>query len=182
MVGDILCTWTNGIGCEPLCERSLFASLIIQYELWIIFLLKIDSMFVFEMDRQVIDRWLLLVHGKFHHVPDTLGRTNVYMICYLIYMLSDSNSGTVMTLVYISMNILDGLDGGTDFDIDMTVVTCGQTGIIRDDIMIVKGMTLSIGINLTSSQTHLLQPTFELQTRCHRNQTQISNHDSMSKK
>jgi hypothetical protein len=99
-------------------------------------------MFIFEMDRQAIDGWLLLVHGKFHHVPDALGRTNVtgtYMIRYLIYILSNSNSGTVVTLVYIFMNILDGLDGGTDFDIDMTVVTCGQIGIIRDDITIVKG-------------------------------------------
>ena len=104
------------------------------------------------MDRQAIDRWFLLMHGIFHHVPDRLHRTNVtgtYMIHYLIYILSDSNSGIAMTLVYILVNILDGLDRGTDFDIDMTVIVCGQIGIIRDNITIVKGMTLSIGTGST---------------------------------
>ena len=164
MVGDILCTWKSGIGCEPLCERSLFKSFIIQQELWVVIFLKVDIMFVFEMGRQAIHRWFLLVHGIFHYVPAKLCRTNVmgtYMIQYLIYILSNSHGGMVITLVYVLVNVLDGLDRGTDFDIDMTVqvIACRQIGIIRDNVTIVKGMTLSVGIGSTIVTAGILRIT-----------------------
>src|ERR1700683_3700688 len=111
-----------------------------------------DVMFVFEMDRQAIDGGLLLVHLVFHDVPASLCRTNItctYIIQYLIYILSHSHGGTVVTFVYILVDVFDGLDGGADFDIDMPVIACGQIGIIRNDIAIVKSLTFGVGTGPT---------------------------------
>jgi len=55
----------------------------------------------------------------------------------------------VVTFVYILVDIFDGLDGSADLDVDMTVITCGQIGAIRDNIVIVKGLTSWIGIGST---------------------------------
>jgi hypothetical protein len=85
-------------------------------------------------------------------MPASLGRTNVmgtYMIHYLIYVLTHSDSGTIMTFVYILVYIFNGFNGGTDFNIDMTIIVGGQTGVIRDDIVVVKYMTFRIGIGST---------------------------------
>ena len=95
-------------------------------------------------------------------MPDTLGRTNImgtYMIQYLIYILSNGDGGMVMTLVYVLMNVLDGLDRGTDLDIDMAVIVCRQIGIVRDNTVIVKGMTFGIGIGSTIVRAGILGTT-----------------------
>jgi hypothetical protein len=92
------------------------------------------------------------MHLIFHRVPAGLCRTNVtgsYVICYLIDILTHDDGGTVVTFVYVLVDIFDGLNRSTDLDIDMTVITCGQIGVIRDDIAIVKGLTSGIGIGPT---------------------------------
>src|SRR6202050_388040 len=82
----------------------------------------------------------------------SLCRTNVmctYVIQYLIYVLSHNHGCTIMTFVYVLVDVFDGLDRGTDFNIDMTVIACGQIGIIRDDVAVVKGLTSGVGIGPT---------------------------------
>ena len=68
-----------------------------------------------------------------------------------------------MTLVYILMYILDGLDGCANFnidmtfipgrqisiirnDIDMTVIPGRQISVIRNDVAVVKGLAPGIGV------------------------------------
>src|SRR5258705_3424540 len=152
MISDILCIRQDGVCNEPLCEGSLFEGLVIQQHLWVIMFIIMDIMFILQMHRQAIDGGFLLVHWKFHHVPATLCRTNVtgaYVIGQLIYVLSDNDGGTVVTFVYILVYIFDGLDGSEDLDVDMTVITCRQQGVIRNDVVIVKGFTFGIGIGST---------------------------------
>jgi hypothetical protein len=61
----------------PCCRKTIIAnhytkpSLNIKL-LQVIIIIPIDRMFLFKMDRQTIDGWLFLVHGKFHDVPDSL--------------------------------------------------------------------------------------------------------------
>src|SRR6267154_285140 len=71
------------------------------------------------------------------------------MIEYLINIFTDTDGGTIMTLVYVLVNVLDGLDGGANLDIDMTTIFGGQKGIIGNDVTIVKGMTFGFGIGFT---------------------------------
>jgi hypothetical protein len=63
LICDLLCTLQSPIGKEPLCKRSLFGRLAIYDLLQIIVIIEIDHMLIYEMDRQTIDRWLLLMHG-----------------------------------------------------------------------------------------------------------------------
>jgi len=77
------------------------------------------------MDRKAIDRWLFLMQGKFKDVPATLwwgNITGVYVFQYLINVPSYFQGGTIMTLVYVLVNVLYGLDGSADLDIDVAVI------------------------------------------------------------
>jgi hypothetical protein len=148
LIGDLLCTLQSPIGNEPLCERSLFDRLAIHNLLSIIIIIEIDHMLIYEMDRQTIDRWFLFMHREFHCVPDSCNRANVmgiHVIHYLIHI-CHLQSCTVMTLVYIFVNVLDSLDSGTDLYIDVTVILCRQPGIIRNNVTVVKCVTSGVGI------------------------------------
>jgi len=91
------------------------------------------------------------MHGKFCNMPKTLCGTNVmgaYMFQYLINILSDTNSGMIMTLVDVLMDVLDGLDRHAYFNIDMTVIpsSCRQKRIIGNDTVVINGLTFGVGI------------------------------------
>ena len=91
----------------------------------IIIIIKIDHLLIFFMDWKVIDGWLFLMQGKFKNVPATLwwaNITGVYVFQYLINVPSHFQGGTIMTLVYVLVNVLYGLDGSTDLDIDVAVI------------------------------------------------------------
>ena len=149
LIGDLLCTQQSGIGNKPLCERSLFNGFTIHKHLWVVIVIIEDILFIFNMDGQTIDRWLFLMHGKFHDVPDSLGRPNVtgaYVIHYLINIFSHSHCGAIVTLVYVLVNVLDGLDRGTDLNVYMAFVPGGQGWIVGNDMVVAKGLTSGIGI------------------------------------
>ena len=65
----------------------------------------------------------------------------------------------VMTLIYVLVNALDGLDRGTDFSINMTVIVYKQIGVIKDNLTIVNGMTLGVGIGSTVVRVGILRIT-----------------------
>ena len=67
------------------------------------------------------------------------------MIQDFIY-LADLQGGTVMPLVNVLVNVLDGFDGGAYLDVDVAMVPCGEERIIRNDVTIVKDLTLGVGI------------------------------------
>ena len=130
MICDIICTLQSGIGNKPLCEGSLFDCITIHKRLKVI-IIKIDGLLIFKMNRQMIDGRFFLIHGKFHNMLDNLDRTNIittYVIKYLINVFSNSKGGLIMAFVYV--DVLDGLDRGTDFrnftdfNIYVTVVPC----------------------------------------------------------
>jgi hypothetical protein len=88
----------------------------------------------------MVDSGLFCVHGEFKDVPAALyGR---YVACIqvlfdLVYSLwtlpCDLQSGPVMTLIDVLVNIFDGLDRGANLDVDVTiymsVVRLDQHGI-----------------------------------------------------
>jgi len=92
------------------------------------------------------------MHRKFHDVPDALCRTDITgadMIKYLVDIFTDTDSGTIMTFVYVLVNVLDGLDGGADLNVDMTTISDRQKGVVGNDVTVVKGMTFGVGIGFT---------------------------------
>jgi hypothetical protein len=149
MVRDLLCTLQSGIGSEPFCERGQLDGITVHKLLEIIILIIMDGLFIFEVDRETIDRRLFLMHGKLHDVPTTLCRANVtrtYVIDYLIDVLSHSHSGMIVNLVYVLVNVLYGLYGGADLNIDVAIIPGGEIGIIRNDIAVVKGLASGVCI------------------------------------
>src|SRR6266436_9335594 len=131
LIGGILCTLQSPIGGEPLCQVGLLDG-IASHELLriIIIIIKIDHLLIFFMDWQAVDRRLFLMQGKFKDVPATLRWTNkmeAYVFQYLINILSHFQSGTIMTLVYVLVNVLYGLDGSADLNIDVTVICTWRT-------------------------------------------------------
>ena len=93
----------------------------------VIIIVKINGLLVLEMNRQMIDGWFFLMHGKFHNMPDSFYSTNImttYVIKYLINVFSNGNNGTIMAFVYVLVDVLDDLARGADFDIYVKVVPC----------------------------------------------------------
>jgi hypothetical protein len=123
------------------------------YDLFrIIIIILIDNVTIFQMNGQTIDRRLFLMHRKFYNVPDAFWRTDITgadMIEYLINIFTDTDSGMIMTLVYVLVNVFDGLDRGADLNIDMTTISDRQKGVIGNDITFVKGMTFEVSIGFT---------------------------------
>jgi hypothetical protein len=70
----------------------------------------------------------------------------VYVIHNLIHILAHTHGGMIMTLVYVLVNVLDGLDGGTDLDIDVAVVPCEQIKVVGNNNVVVKGVTFMVSI------------------------------------
>src|SRR5882762_371821 len=101
------------------------------------------------MNGQMIDGRLFLMHRKFHNVPDAFCKTNITgadMIKYLVNIFTNTNSGTIMTFVYVLVNVLDGFDRGADLNVDMTTISDRQKGIVGNDVTVDKGMTFGVGI------------------------------------
>ena len=162
LITDILCTVQSSIGNEPLCERGLLDAITVNDLFGKVVIIPIDHMLIFEMNRQTIDGRFFLMHRKFHNMPDPLHGTNVAranMIKYLIDIFTHTDGGTIMTLVYVLVDVLDGLDRGADLNIDMTIIPCGQKGIRRNDVAIVKGMTFVVGIGFTIIVSGILRIT-----------------------
>jgi hypothetical protein len=125
LIGDNLCALQIPIGSEPLCQMGLLDRIASHKLLSIIILIKIDHLLIFFMDRKAIDGRLFLMQGKFKDVPATLrwaNITGVYVFQYLIDVPSHFQGGTIMTLVYVLVNVLYSLDGSADLDIDVTVI------------------------------------------------------------
>src|SRR3984957_13964056 len=62
----------------------------------------------------------------------------------------------VMPLVNVLVNVLDGFDGGAYIDVDVAMVPCREKRIIRNDVMIVKDLTLGVGIGVTVVRSGIL--------------------------
>src|ERR1700687_5072335 len=62
----ILCTWQGPVGNEPLCQTGLLDRFTFHKLLYVIIVIEIDHLQILQMDQQVIDRRLLLMHWEFH--------------------------------------------------------------------------------------------------------------------
>ena len=63
---------------------------------------------------------------------------------YLIYILANTKCSAIVTFVNIFVNILDGLDRCTYFNVDVAVVPGRKIRIIWNYIMVIKGVTASV--------------------------------------
>ena len=84
-------------------------------------------------------------------MPDTLWWTNVMGVDMLKYLINftDLQGGGIMTLVYVLVNVLDGLDRGADLNVDMAVIPGRQERVVGNDVTVVKGLTPAVGVGAT---------------------------------
>ena len=64
----------------------------------------------------------------------------------IIYILTNTKCSVIMTFVNIFVNILDGLDRCTYFNIDVAVVPGRKIRVIWNNIMVIASVTLRVGV------------------------------------
>ena len=117
--------------------------------LQIILIIEIDGLLIWKENRQMMGRGHPLMHGEFCNVPKSLRWTNVTgpnVFQYFTYIFTNTNGGMIMTLVYILVNVLDGLYRCTHFNINVVVVLCREIWIIWNNIAVVKDLAVRVGI------------------------------------
>ena len=77
----------------------------------------------------------------------------------LIYILANTKGSAIVTFVNIFVNILDGLDRCTYLNVDVAVVPGGQIRIIWNYIMVIKGVTMSVGVGPAIVRSSIFQIT-----------------------
>src|ERR1700690_2817474 len=109
------------------------------------------------MDWKTIYSWRFSMHLEFECMPARCYGTNVTTVDILLYFIhllpfTHLQCGKIMSLVYVLVDILDGLDGSANLDIDMTIIFCREKGTVRDDITIVKDMATAVGVSASATK------------------------------
>jgi len=122
----------------------------------IIIIIKVNNLFILEMHREAIYRWLFFMHWKLVCMPASLAGTNITTIDILLDLINNLvtiaihlESAEVMAFIDVLVNVLDGFNRGTDFNIDVAVVLGSKIRVVGDDTTVVKDMTLVICIGAT---------------------------------
>jgi hypothetical protein len=108
------------IGFEPSKQLSVLD--IVEYILNFLFGLENHRLMTRKMDRRTINSWPLHVHREFEDIVAGLGGQYISGIKIGVYFILTfhENSGTIWTLVYILVDVIDGLDRSTDLQVDET--------------------------------------------------------------
>ena len=109
------------IGLKPTHELSDFG--ILHQFMNTIVLTEHYSLFSWKVNWNTIDCWPLHMHGKLKDIVACLSRGDIscikigtnFITSFLLY------SGSVWTLIDVLVNVLDCLDGSTDFQVDVTI-------------------------------------------------------------
>src|SRR5438045_5099927 len=115
--------------------------------------IEVDRLLAWQMYGELDYGRKLLMHRVLEQPPYGFGRANIaalQMLADLVILAHYSGSSTVVALIDIFVDILHGLHGPADLDVNMGAVLAGQVRIIRDDPAIVEVSSLTV----TARQRH----------------------------
>jgi hypothetical protein len=134
--------WILCIGFEEGSEGGLLCSAALQDLLCSLssVLIPCDSLLVGKMDMKADDVGGCTMHGKVEEPPDSLMSRNVAGIQVeldLIVAGAELHSDSIMALVDIFVDVLQGLDGGDDLNVDVATILPYEIPAVGDDPAIV---------------------------------------------
>ena len=87
------------------------------------------------MNRQSMHCWLLVAKREFHDLPNSLSRANIATLAMTGHFIVclDLISRLIGSLEYVFKQVPNCVDGGTDLNVNMRLISIAEPGIVGDD-------------------------------------------------